>query len=214
MLKSKHSGEFDVICYCLMNNHVHLLFKEGEQLGESIKRITVRYSHYYNKKYGRRGHLLNNRYRSEAIEDEHYLLNVFHYIHQNPIEAGIVKCLESYRWSSYHEYILFYKGQKTWIDTLIIKNYFENLIDFRAKSSELIKAVDIHRNIHGKLNDDELYLAIKDTMKLLDLTHLSKNEKMKVIMNIKMSIGGSNRQLSRILGVGRRIVDEACTSDK
>ena len=56
-----------------MDNHAHILMKEGEELGKSVKRITVGYM-WHNDKYGRIGHLFQNRYKSETVEDENILL--------------------------------------------------------------------------------------------------------------------------------------------
>lgn len=75
-----------------MQNHVHLLIKEGkEEIGDSIRRITVGYAQYHNRNHVRTGHLFQNRYKSEPVDDDRYLLVVLRYIHQNPLKAGIVK---------------------------------------------------------------------------------------------------------------------------
>lgn len=47
-------------------------------------------------------HLFQNRFNSEAVEDDLYLMTVVRYIHCNPIKAGIASCLEEYPWSGYH----------------------------------------------------------------------------------------------------------------
>ena len=49
---------FTLLAYCLMGNHVHLLVEEGaEPLGQSVKRLSVRYVMWFNSRYGRTGHL-------------------------------------------------------------------------------------------------------------------------------------------------------------
>jgi REP element-mobilizing transposase RayT len=101
----KSVSGFLLFGYCLMDNHVHLLVRiEDEPLATVFKRIGVRYVPWYNKKYGRCGPLFQGRYRSEAVEDERYLLSVLRYIHQNPVKAGICAKPEDYRWSSYADY--------------------------------------------------------------------------------------------------------------
>lgn len=87
--KARKTGGFQLYAYCLMDNHVHLLIKEGEELGTSIKRITVGYVQLHNNKYGRTGHLVQNRFNSEAVEDEQYLITVMRYIHRNPATLDI-----------------------------------------------------------------------------------------------------------------------------
>jgi|UPI0006776E0D REP element-mobilizing transposase RayT len=92
-------------CYCLMDNHYHLLmwFKEGESPAEFMKMLGVRYVGYFNDKYDRTGSLFEGRYKSECITDRKYFLNVFRYICQNPIKAGMVEKAEDYRFSTAYE---------------------------------------------------------------------------------------------------------------
>ena len=106
-LKSyKAVSEYKVYAYCLMGNHFHLLLKVGkEELEMVIKRIAGSYVYWYNLKYRRCGHLFQDRYKSEVVEDDPYLLTVIRYIHQNPIKAGLCKCISEYKYSSYSEYI-------------------------------------------------------------------------------------------------------------
>ncbi|MFZ5754015.1 MAG: transposase [Bacillota bacterium] len=101
----KAEGEYYLFAYCVMDNHIHLVIKEGtDSLPRSIKRIAASYAYYFNKKYRRIGHVFQDRYRSENIEDDRYLLAVIRYVHQNPLKAGIGS-IEKYKWSSYKEYV-------------------------------------------------------------------------------------------------------------
>lgn len=89
-----------------MSNHVHLLYREGsEEVDQSMKRLGVSYAQYFNRKYGRVGHLFQDRYRSEPCEDLAYFVTLLRYIHQNPVKAHICKNLEDYLWSSWAEYL-------------------------------------------------------------------------------------------------------------
>jgi len=89
-----------------MSNHIHLVLKEGEEdLGTVFKRIGASYVYWYNWKYNRSGHLFQDRFKSEPVEDDTYFLTVLRYIHQNPIKAGITGNISNYPWSSYAEYI-------------------------------------------------------------------------------------------------------------
>ncbi len=85
-----------------MGNHIHLLLKEEkEELGIIMRRIGSSYVYWYNWKYKRCGHLFQDRYKSEAVEDERYLLTVLRYIYQNPLKAGLVKDIGAYKLSSF-----------------------------------------------------------------------------------------------------------------
>ena len=88
-----------------MSNHLHLLLKEGKENLETVfRRIGASYVYWYNRKYSRRGHLFQDRYKSEAVETDTYFLTVLRYIHQNPVKAGITEKIQTYPWSSYREY--------------------------------------------------------------------------------------------------------------
>lgn len=81
VIRAKEEGSFELYGYCLMDNHVHLLIKEDGGIGKSIKRITVGYVGWYNKKHEISGHLFQNRFKSESVKTESYLLTVLRYIH-------------------------------------------------------------------------------------------------------------------------------------
>ena len=83
--------------YCLMSNHFHILIREREEsVGETVKRIASSYVYYYNRKYGRDGHLFKERFKSEPVNDMTYFTVLLRYIHQNPVKAGIVGRVKHY----------------------------------------------------------------------------------------------------------------------
>jgi putative transposase len=97
---------FAVYAYCLMDNHVHLIINEGtEPISKIMKRIQVSYVYYFIKKYGQSGHLFQDRFKSEAVEDDQYLLTAIRYIHHNPVKAQMVSRPCEYRWSGYSLYL-------------------------------------------------------------------------------------------------------------
>jgi len=100
------SDKFQIYAYCLMINHVHLLFHEGEKsMSCTFQQINTRYACWYNKKYNRCGHLFQGRYKSSPVNDDSYFLILLRYIHRNPVKAGLCSKVSDYPWNSYHEYI-------------------------------------------------------------------------------------------------------------
>ena len=94
-----------IYAYCLMGNHIHLLVKEGsETIGEIMKRIASSYVYHYNHKYDRVGHLFQERFKSQPVNDFTYFINLLRYIHQNPLKASLVESIDDYVWSSWQEY--------------------------------------------------------------------------------------------------------------
>jgi REP element-mobilizing transposase RayT/DNA-binding CsgD family transcriptional regulator len=105
LVDKKREREYALYAYCVMDNHVHIIIKDikAGNIGAIMKRIGTTYAQYFNQKYKRVGHVFQDRYRSEPIEDKRYLLAVVRYIHKNPEKACIGK-QEEYLWSSYKEY--------------------------------------------------------------------------------------------------------------
>ena len=102
----KEENRYGLIAFCIMDNHAHLILQEKEEdIANIMKRINISYVFYFNKKYKRIGHLFQDRYKSEKIEDDNYLLMAIRYIHKNPVKAGMVEKPEKYKWSSYRAYI-------------------------------------------------------------------------------------------------------------
>jgi putative transposase len=92
--KYRNISRYDIYAFCLMGNHVHILIRENEEdLGQIMRRICGSYVYWFNCKYERIGPLFQDRYKSEPIEDDVYLLTVLRYIYQNPVKAEMVYLL-------------------------------------------------------------------------------------------------------------------------
>jgi len=109
----------EILAFCLMPNHFHLLLKQlNEKSISKFMRKMGGYATYVNNKYERAGHLYQGRFGVVRIKNEDQLKNVFVYIHANPtdlVEPGwkefgvkdskkAIEFLENYRWSSYMDY--------------------------------------------------------------------------------------------------------------
>jgi len=106
MVEEKENIELKIVAYCIMDNHFHFLIKaEKENLMMYMKKIGIRYAMYYNRKEKRRGSVFQDRFKSEVIEDEEYLLSAIRYIHNNPVKANMVEDFTKYNWSSANQYI-------------------------------------------------------------------------------------------------------------
>ncbi len=91
----------DVYAFCLMPNHLHLLFgTKRNNLYDTMRDLFARYAKRFNRKYERKGHLFAGRYRQAVCLDDGYLLAASLYIHLNPVKAGLEKSPQNYRWSS------------------------------------------------------------------------------------------------------------------
>lgn len=105
-LKYYEKYDYKLICYCLMTNHVHLLIQaNNKEVSYLIRRLHSMYAIYFNKKYNYIGHLWQDKYFPELIEDDKQMLATSRYIHLNPVRANMVKNAEEYPWSSFKKYI-------------------------------------------------------------------------------------------------------------
>ena len=204
--RAKAKSNYIIYGYCLMDNHVHLLIGEGdEQIGESIKRIAVGYVQWHNLKHSRTGHLFQNRYKSEVVEDDAYFLTVLRYIHQNPLKAGLVKDISHYKWSSYMYYIGA-KGDLVYVN--MGKRFFASQDDFLNFMEMRTSDQCLQHETKLKCSDEKLKNEILRSFCNPELiVSLPKRERDDVIKKIQTYTGASNRQLSRVLGIGRGIVE-------
>ncbi len=112
----KEKYNFILEAYCLMNNHVHLLvYDNGRDISQIIKSINISYVYYFNHTHERVGHLFQDRFGSEIIRDDKYLLSASAYIHNNPVKAGLVNKPEEYAWSSFKAFIGIEKNEHQFI---------------------------------------------------------------------------------------------------
>jgi putative transposase len=220
LLRFKKSNNYELYAYCLMSNHVHLLIKEVEDtIQRLMKRLGVSYVYYFNKKYNRVGHLFQDRYKSESIDTEQYLLGCSRYIHTNPIAAGLVKFPEEYHWSSYSYYL---KGSDNnfLLNTNFLLNHFSKnrakaifkLKEFTKGSSQdkyldceddyRVKRVDCQKVLTEILERHSI--SLKDLRETKDI--LRRNT---ILQEIKSSSNFSVREISRLLGISKDIIFRA-----
>ncbi len=204
--KYKEQCGYEIYAYCLMGNHVHILLKEGkENLTLVLKRIAGSYVYWYNWKYRRCGHLFQDRFKSEPVEDDAYFLTVIRYIHQNPIKAGICKNIDGYKFSSYNEYIN--KPNLVNVDFCLGIIDKEQFIEFNNEFNDDI-CLDIRDN-DFRLTDDEALKIIWKICKCKSVSDFQKLDKIKRNYYIEKLYkhGLSIRQISRLTGLSRKIVE-------
>ncbi len=106
MKKYQEKFDIDIIAYCIMDNHVHMLLyaKNINDISCFMKEVNSQYAMYYNRRKNRVGYVFRNRFTSKAIINKQQLLACIKYIHMNPVKAKMVENEEEYYFSSYQEY--------------------------------------------------------------------------------------------------------------
>ena len=95
-----------VSAYCLMPTHYHLLVQTPDaNLARCMRHINGVYTQRYNARHQCDGSLFRGRYKSILVDADRYLLELVRYIHRNPLQAGLVKKIGRYTWSSHRGYL-------------------------------------------------------------------------------------------------------------
>lgn len=130
----KERYQIQIYAYCVMDNHVHVIIdSNGQDISKIVHGINVSYAQYINRKYKRCGHIFQDRFKSEIIDNDEYMLTASQYIHDNPVRAGMTKTAKEYKWSS----IGIYGGEKDkykLVNEEYILKYFS---EDKAKAREL-----------------------------------------------------------------------------
>jgi len=103
LTKYKKRFSFQLYCFCLMPNHVHLIIEVNNQnmLQRIMQGLNLSYTLYFNFKYNKVGHLWQDRFKSKIIQKDDYFLKCIDYIEANPLRSNLVSNLNLYLWSSY-----------------------------------------------------------------------------------------------------------------
>jgi putative transposase len=145
----KHIFPFcNILAWCLMPNHFHFLIQSTEesiknvqsgnqkalqQLAKGFRIVTSSYTQAFNKKLGRKGALFAHRTTAKPLDRNKPNLGMicFQYIHQNPVNAGLVNKMKDWEYSSYRDYAGFRNG------TLVNKTVAHEILNYDKESFEI-----------------------------------------------------------------------------
>ncbi|MBI2588985.1 transposase [Candidatus Saccharibacteria bacterium] len=135
----KLANEVELLAYCLIPNHFHLLIYQIDSMGmpKLVQRVLTSYSMYFNKKYKRTGPLFQDTYRASQISSDEYLQHVSRYIHLNP------KNWRHWDFSS----LRYYQGSQKadWINVSRVLRIFRNnkeYLEFVADYEDYKRSID------------------------------------------------------------------------
>ena len=199
---TKRFGQ-EVIAWCLMGNHVHLLLLDNtNKLSSAMQTLCSTYAASYNKKTGHEGHVFRQRFYSTPIESDAYLLQALRYIHDNPEKAGMCKAAD-WPWSSYHEYV----GTPAHTSTTLALELLGGTRGFLTFSS---KPEDRGYRYEGdeRMSPDEVLHVATEALNGYDPAKLKQCPeaiRLRGLRRLK-SAGLSIRQIEMVTGIGRWLV--------
>ena len=148
LMLDKNEPLVSIGAWCLMTNHFHLLVRQEIDGGitKFMRKLGVGYSMFFNIKYQRKGALFGGLFKANLIgNDDSYMKHLFGYIHLNPLDiqfpdwnkeisktsSAMREFLESYRYSSYPEYIGKDRVENRIIERKNFPEYFKDSESFK-----------------------------------------------------------------------------------
>lgn len=130
------ADKVDLVSYCLMPNHFHLLFYQHTEEGitELMRSVITGYVLYFNKRHKRTGSLFQGVYKASPINTDPYWWHVSRYIHLNPLDLGVD--YKDYPYSSYRFFAK--KAEAEWVKPDIILSGFRSAHSYEHFVEEYI----------------------------------------------------------------------------
>ena len=93
--------EWQVVAWCLMTTHYHLLVvvPDDPRVSWAMQSVNSVYAREFNSRHRRRGHLFGDRFADTLVESDPQGGRTIEYILENPVRAGMVKDAEDWPWS-------------------------------------------------------------------------------------------------------------------
>ncbi|MBQ8942303.1 MAG: transposase [Firmicutes bacterium] len=179
-------------------------------LSQIMKNIALSYAYYYNTKYSQTGHVFQDRFKSEPIENDTYLIEAVRYIHQNPVKAGICKFPGDYKFSSYRDYLSISDKVFTDINDVLEILPLNKFTEFHKDNEYRYDFIDID-NISVKISDSDALIFIEDICRRENISspaEVSFAAQQKIARELK-SKKLSIRQISRLSGISKKVVEIA-----
>lgn len=142
-------GDVELIAYCLMPNHFHLLLHQDSKDGiaEFMRTLSTSYTMYFNKRYERVGSLFQGTYKARIVDAESYNMHISRYIHLNPLSG--VQPVERYPYSS----MLYYKDARLcpdWVKPSRVMELFDDSYDKYAAFVSEYTSIDDFTELHDQ----------------------------------------------------------------
>ena len=213
MRQKRAECSVELLAWCLMGNHVHLLLHaELANISAFMERVERPYVRHFNNRHDHIGHLFQGRFKSIPVVGDPQLLETVRYIHRNPVEGGVAESCQ-YEWSSYGEYL----GKDDICSTSLVMEMLGGRHEFeRFHASGYERERLSSRSLaERRPSDAETSRLLSDLLAERGLTALPKDDRSlrdSVLAEMKAR-GASVRQIERVTGIGRNIIARASTGE-
>ena len=194
----------NILAYCIMDNHAHLLIcsHKIEDISIFMHKLNTNFARKYNILKNHIGYVFRNRFFVQSITTERQLFNCLVYIHKNPISAHIVNNYEDYLFSSYTEFIKKFDIITSESCKIIFgssENYFSTFE--KIHKDRIIEDI---KDISDHLDPNQVIATfIKDTGKNLDSIKKDKLLFKELLFQLQEKSSLSMRKISTLLKVSR-----------
>lgn len=205
MQRLSEEYHIEIFCYCLMDNHVHMIIRDEEKrMSLFVRDLCSGFAKVYNTKYNHSGHVFQGRFKSCPINTRAYFLNCFRYILKNPEKVGI--SYDEYEWSSWQSFV----NGEVFPNNLFAHKVFESshmdpLEWMKGKLSAKDEAQDIMEYDRNFKSDEWALGVIQSKLNLqsgIDVQKMPREERDEYLRKM-FELGLGRRQIERLTGVCR-----------
>jgi putative transposase len=147
LCQAKQRHPLDLLAYCIMPNHFHLIVRPGHgpDLSRFMQWLLTSHVRRHHRRHETSGHVWQGRFKSFLIQDDNHLLIAMRYVERNPVRAGLVNSAVDWRWSSHRESIGQEKRQLVDAGPMSLPRDWTNYVDQPLTNTEL---EDIRRSVN------------------------------------------------------------------
>ena len=196
--------KLQLIAWCLMSNHVHLVVLDTAQaLSSCIHDLATAYAVHFNRYNGHSGPVFDGRFHSVLIESDEQFLSAVRYVHDNPQRASICSASD-YPWSSYGEYL---HPESSLVKTDVLFDLIGGKERYEAFLSDDSYGTYVFRGT-SRLKDEDAIIVAKQLLGSDELSKLRSlpTEHRAHGLQLLRDAGLTLKQVERVTGIGRGII--------
>ncbi len=211
----KNNEGINIIAFCIMNNHAHILIQTQEikYMTTFMQKTNVSFSKYYNNLKNRVGYVFRDRFKVQPIKDIRHLYLCVDYIHDNPVKAGICRHRKDYEFSSYYRiYNSDEKRVKNRIADILQKNI--TCLNNEENTIEEFEFIENEEKNKEEIGRDIVKSFLKERNIKMENLKYRKTELNEIIKILKFENNISYRTIEKIVNIGRETLRKIVNNER